>query len=385
VERNDALPHRDARTSAFRGQMLSDVPDDQLDELAREAAASVGAPIGAVSLVLERIQLFRAQVGMPADLAAVRATDRDVSFCQLAVRGRAPLQVNDATTDPRVPTDLVHRYGVRAYLGVPLEVGGQPVGALCVIDLAPREFDGAQVEALTRIAARVEARLEELARAHHQRTHPRTVFGPVFAELRNRLMPLDTNLVSAQVAAAEARALARLLEQVGEHGVVPALGGLQHAVLALDDLDAALADAHAATAEIERGLAALQTALIASAPSARIEVVIDAALTLAHHETKLIGGVRPPPALAPDLRLAAVAESTRALAWAVSAVAVQVRTRRGNRGVDLAVRDAGARVAVDVTAPDLATEPAAPLPIAAGEFDAEARPGGITAYLARAR
>jgi hypothetical protein len=58
-------------------------------------------PMAIVSLVLSRIQLFRAQHGLPAELAACGSTSRDASFCQLVVKDGARLEVEDAATDAR--------------------------------------------------------------------------------------------------------------------------------------------------------------------------------------------------------------------------------------------------------------------------------------------
>jgi hypothetical protein len=152
-----------ARLSTFEGPLLDRTPDPELERLVARAAEVSGFPIALVSLVTEQIQFFRAQVGLPADLEASRATDRCVSFCQYVVAGNQPLRIEDATREPSLPTELVERYGIRAYVGYPLRVAGQVVGSFCVIDVQPRTLEPLQQEELVRLAQAASARLEALA------------------------------------------------------------------------------------------------------------------------------------------------------------------------------------------------------------------------------
>lgn len=136
--------------------------DEKLDEYVAEAARLADAPIALVSLVLRRIQFFRASYGLPQDLEASRATSRCESFCQFVVRDELPFLVQDAPNDERVPQELVTRYGIRAYAGVPLTHRGQVIGSLCVLDLKPRSFDAALVIQMKSLATKVVERLEEM-------------------------------------------------------------------------------------------------------------------------------------------------------------------------------------------------------------------------------
>ena len=352
MKRLDALPPDPARLAAFTGQLLAPDDDPVLQALVREAAAATDAPIAAVSLVLDRIQLFRAQHGLPADLAAIRATDRDVSFCQLVVRDRAPLTVTEAASDERVPQDLVARYGIGAYLGVPLIVGGHALGTLCVIDVRPRQFTPAQFDALEAIGERARARLEVLASARARSRRARLALGPAFGEIRNLLMPLESNLASALVHVVELRALGRLVEHVATHGAVAAIGSLEHARRALDDLDAGLQDAAAAAAELREVVLALQLAVLPSAIRSGVAAAVNAALSLAEHETKLIGGVRRHGDVA-DRRLRAPGTVVvTLLATACAALARQVGTGGGMGGLDLVIRAEADSLVVELTAPD---------------------------------
>lgn len=152
------------RLQAFDAPLLDATPDAELQRLVTEASEVSGFPIALVSLVVSRIQFFRAQVGLPPDLEASRATDRCTSFCQFVVAGERPLEVEDATKNPALPADLVERYGIRAYVGFPLRVAGQTVGSFCVIDVKPGRLESRVLARLEVLAQAASARLEELAR-----------------------------------------------------------------------------------------------------------------------------------------------------------------------------------------------------------------------------
>jgi hypothetical protein len=159
------LAHLDSglRLRVLGGPLLDRAPDPELQQLVEEAAQVTGFPIALVSLVVSRIQFFRAQVGLPPDLEAARSTDRCNSFCQYVVSGNRPLEVSDATQEAGLPQELVRRYGIRAYLGYPLRLLGQTVGTLCVLDLEPRKASAADRDALAQLAKRAVARLERMA------------------------------------------------------------------------------------------------------------------------------------------------------------------------------------------------------------------------------
>ncbi|MGK3987763.1 GAF domain-containing protein [Sorangium sp. So ce136] len=151
-----------ARLAELHHVLLHDEADALLDASVARAAELAGTPMALVSLVVRHIQLFRAHHGLPPELCVSCATSRSNSFCQLVVRDEAPLVIEDAARDERVPRELVERYGIRAYAGVPLRVRGHVVGTLCVLDAVPRRFGPRVVEGLERLAAEVGARLEAL-------------------------------------------------------------------------------------------------------------------------------------------------------------------------------------------------------------------------------
>ena len=109
----------------------------QLDRITDFAAALFGAPIALVSLVERDRQFFPGKTGMEAD-----ETSREVSFCQHAMLGTEIMVVPDATRDDRFADNalVTGDPGIRFYAGAPLvSAEGVPLGALCVIDNAPRD------------------------------------------------------------------------------------------------------------------------------------------------------------------------------------------------------------------------------------------------------
>ena len=159
------LSHLDSglRLRVLGGPLLDRAPDLELQVVVEEAAQLTGFPIALISLVVSRIQFFRAHVGLPADLEAARATDRCNSFCQYVVSGNRPLEIADAMRQPGLPQELVRRYGIRSYIGYPLRILGQTVGSLCVMDVEPRTVGQAERTVLEGLARRATARLERMS------------------------------------------------------------------------------------------------------------------------------------------------------------------------------------------------------------------------------
>ncbi|KYF97154.1 diguanylate cyclase, partial [Sorangium cellulosum] len=150
------------RLAELHGAMLRTDADAILDACVTRAARLARAPIALVSLVIRHIQLLRAHHGLPLELAVSCATSRSNSFCQLVVRDEAPLLVEDALRDERVPKELVEHYGIRAYAGVPVRVRGHAIGSLCVLDVVPRRFDPRTIDGLDQLAIEVAGRLSDL-------------------------------------------------------------------------------------------------------------------------------------------------------------------------------------------------------------------------------
>src|SRR5262249_29382290 len=148
------------RLAEFKASLLSMERDPVLDQCVQWAALQAEAPIGIVSFVMKKLQLFRAAVGLPPDLEATRATSRGLSFCQYVVQTEAAFIVSDGLGDARLPAPSLADFGMLAYVGVPIRVNGQILGALSVADERPRLWHPRLVDKLRALASRVSERLQ---------------------------------------------------------------------------------------------------------------------------------------------------------------------------------------------------------------------------------
>ena len=140
------------------GYGILDTPAEvAFDDLAKLAAAITGAPVSLVSLLDADRQWFKAHVG--TDLTQ---TPRDVAFCGHTILGTDLTVVPDATADPRfadnpLVTSAPH---VRFYAGTPLvSPEGHALGALCVLDVVPRDLSPQQAEAMRMLGRQVVAQM----------------------------------------------------------------------------------------------------------------------------------------------------------------------------------------------------------------------------------
>lgn len=144
--------------------VLDSGPDRRFDDVVRLARRLFEVPTALVTLVDRTRTVHKA--GDPGGVLP-----REQTFCSTTVAEDRMLVVPDATLDPRF-ADLPRVAGeehVRFYAGQPLSApGGHRIGALCLVDVQPREF-GPEQEALLRdLAHWVEAQMAvelELERA----------------------------------------------------------------------------------------------------------------------------------------------------------------------------------------------------------------------------
>jgi GAF domain-containing protein len=189
------MSHRE-RLQALYGLGLIDAPaEEAFDRVTRLSKLMLEAPVALLTLVDDRRQFFLSQQGLPEPWRTLRETPLSHSFCQYVVMNRRPLVIEDARKAPRTAHNpAIRDLGVIAYLGVPLEdPAGHVVGALCVIDHAPRRWDERHVAALRDMAsmamdeialrrmARREAQVEASVREAEER------FRSLAAELSHRV------------------------------------------------------------------------------------------------------------------------------------------------------------------------------------------------------
>jgi PAS domain S-box-containing protein len=148
-----------ARLKALCSYDVLDTPREQaFDDIAELASAICETPIAVVSLIDDKRQFFKAEVGL-----GVRETTLGSSFCVKALLEQDFLFVPDATKDPRFDCNplVTGEPHLRFYAGALLKTNeGLPIGTVCVLDYQPRELTEVQVRTLRVLARQAMAQLE---------------------------------------------------------------------------------------------------------------------------------------------------------------------------------------------------------------------------------
>ncbi len=131
------LPAEEARMRAVRALDVLDSPAEiAFDDLAESARAAAGAELALVTIVDSERLWFKACAG-----GRCHQLQRAQSLCHSIVSSHAPLVVLDTHKDARFAQSALVRGlpFVRFYAGAPIFCDGQAIGAVCVIDTAPRK------------------------------------------------------------------------------------------------------------------------------------------------------------------------------------------------------------------------------------------------------
>lgn len=348
MDRIDALQgHSRARFRRFTGQVLDATVDDQLQGIVAAAAAGSRFPTAALSLVLERTVMVRAAVGLAEPIAVARGVDRAVSFCQFVVRDEAPVAVDDATFCAELPQACVGVAGVRSYIGVPVNIGGDVVGALCVSGPEPGIVEGETLDLLLGLADVASRRLTELAGPEAFAPPLRLVtsaVSPVFGEIRNALAPLCSAGAVLRVIAADAAPLAR----VACAGAVALemLPLLTDAALALEELGAFAGDLDVAGRRAADNVALLEGVLGHDGQRGPLHQVLATATRLSHHATKIAGGV----CVRASLAAAVVEDAVGAASLCAAAITELARSSVADGGVDVDADGDATEIAITLRA-----------------------------------
>jgi len=148
-----------ARLAVLRAYRVLDTPPEPAyDDLTRLAAEICGAPIALLTFVDEDRQWFKARQGI--DLVE---SPRAWSFCAHAMLHQDVMVVPDTLADERFRENpfVTGAPGVRFYAGAPLRAPeGHALGALAVVDLAPRTLAAREQAALRALGREALAQLE---------------------------------------------------------------------------------------------------------------------------------------------------------------------------------------------------------------------------------
>jgi hypothetical protein len=354
MESIDALGHRPDRHLAFSEDLLAEADDKDLQQIVEKAAHELDTPVALVSLVLDHIQFFKAQYGLPMDLAASRSTRRDVSFCQFVVRDGKPFEVSDAPNDSRIPQHLVKEYDIQSYLGIPINVRDTVVGSLCVIDTKKRTFTKNEHNALKRLAELVNERLAILGEQRRQTRIKLTerVTGPVLAEAIRSVIFIQDNANSAMQALPAIRSFLRLSQHIHDGGKSsPSViqKSLDAANEAMEQSENTLHDMVASAGDCSDCIVAVEN-LVTRSKTTKVSELTIAAQDLARHATELVGGMP-----LPDFGKDPVIHSPRPLAvalltMAVTATATRIKGLKGTSGLRLQIHVEDESVSFDLSA-----------------------------------
>ncbi|MBV7409661.1 sensor histidine kinase [Maritimibacter sp. DP1N21-5] len=138
--------------------ILDSDPEPGFDEITEFVARVCEVPTALVSLVDRDRQWFKARTGFDGS-----ETSLDRSVCAYVVLEDDFLEIMDLSQDPRTRLNplVTQKDGIRFYAGAPLRLStGEVMGALCAIDVVPRQLTGMQRETLRVMARQVVAQME---------------------------------------------------------------------------------------------------------------------------------------------------------------------------------------------------------------------------------
>ncbi|MBO9663058.1 AI-2E family transporter [Dokdonella sp.] len=155
-------PDDAARVEALqRSGALSPTHEALYEETIRRATNAFDAKYAEISWVdAERVRKPASALAGAGD-----GVPRESSVCAHVVGGDADVVVADLARDPRFAgSALLREYGIRFYAGTPIrDRDGRALGALCIMDSAPREMKPAEMELLAEMAAELMRRVHERA------------------------------------------------------------------------------------------------------------------------------------------------------------------------------------------------------------------------------
>ena len=146
------------RLAALQAYGILDTPPEAgFEHITSVVSRLFKVPIATVTLIDADRQWFKSVRGLD-----VRETPRELSFCAHTMWGDDVMVVPDTTLDPRFAENpfVTGEAHIRFYAGAPLHTPeGQPLGALCLVDRRPRQFNLAERQILVEMACLVEDEL----------------------------------------------------------------------------------------------------------------------------------------------------------------------------------------------------------------------------------
>lgn len=151
LERVDAaLEDRDRLAQV--GRVLSRPHSPESDEIVRDVAARIDVPWAGLTVLDSQVMHFMSTSDGP-----MTSCPLDGSKCQYVIATGASLAIDNAHAGiwRRLIRSVVSGIVVEAYLGVPLVIGGETVGALCIVDDHPRHWTAEEHFMLVRACQKI--------------------------------------------------------------------------------------------------------------------------------------------------------------------------------------------------------------------------------------
>ncbi|HKY95765.1 MAG TPA: response regulator, partial [Kiloniellales bacterium] len=176
--------------------LVDGAPDPLVEALAEAARRMTGYVAAAVVLIDSRRQWVRACVGDSESWRDLARGSRLLPFCSETLAQDECLLVPDARADLRSAAHpmVAGRPFIRAFAGVPLRIGGVPVGVLCCLDHEARRPSSTELAALVSLGCAVEQafaqRQERLALAQNKARQSQR-FARILESMPDALLVLD--------------------------------------------------------------------------------------------------------------------------------------------------------------------------------------------------
>jgi diguanylate cyclase (GGDEF)-like protein len=144
--------------------------EERFERITRIARRALQVPVAAITLLNDDKQWFKSAAGW-----GISELPREHGICRFTVEENRLVTIGDTSTDSRTAQSpiVVSAPRFRSYAGHPLaDEHGNVAGTFCVFDLKPREFNAADRQTVTDLAAMTQRELlsDRLSDAHSELT-----------------------------------------------------------------------------------------------------------------------------------------------------------------------------------------------------------------------
>ncbi|WKV12755.1 GAF domain-containing protein [Marivirga harenae] len=362
MDRIDILGDEYDRYKLFTKDLLDETDDAELQEIVKEAAKELNTPMGLVSLILEQIQFFKAQTGLPEILETSRGTHRDASFCQFVVRDEEIFEVTNAAEDQRIPQHVVKEFNIQSYLGVPIKIDNVVIGSLCVLDTKTRNFTQKERQMLYKLSEKVNQRLETLTKSRKQTKLDLTyrTLNPAFSEISDSIRPIQKLIDSGHSNVATIRSFLNIANQfisIKSQNSETIKMSLEAAIEANELIEDRILNIEMNVLNSIDSLDALKN-LLSNFSESEITKILISAQDLTRNATKAVGGF-PMPDIDDEVIIQAKADLAIALiSNCLLIVSAELKEVNSTAGIQLHVNQKNEFIDLEFTSTDLTKEAA---------------------------